>query len=69
MLPVFISGSDLWGPLFAIGIFLIFLLVAGVVNLALRFITKRADQEVLLKGSLGFLLVRWFGIVVNIIHT
>ncbi len=45
MLPDFIIDSELWGPLFALGVFVALLFVAGVANLVLRFITRRAQRR------------------------
>ena len=41
MLPEFIANSELWGPVFAAGIFVLFVVAAGVVDLVFRLITRR----------------------------
>ena len=41
MLPPIISESDFWGPLTAASIFLLLLVVSGIVNIVLKFVTRR----------------------------
>ena len=58
MLPQFITDSELWGPVSAAGVFALFIVASGVVNVALRLIIRQWTRRS--PNTLGVGLLRTF---------
>ncbi len=45
MLPEFIEGSPLWESVWAVGVFLVYLLIAWLIHIVMRFIVRRQERR------------------------